>query len=295
MFFNNQLRAAIDLLFENGASVKLEKCMRILLVVFLAILIPVNGIGAESPLKDDRRIDFGIQVQDFKWAEYADNGNKLLEETGNLYGLTCDFESIKKFIGWRSSINFFFGEVEYDGQTWTDIPVKTDVLYAGTKLYVDAVPGYRFDSGLWLKSFVGLGGEFWLRELKDTRTSGGDPVRGAEEWWGCLYGRLGLGLEYSLPKEIVVFAEGGVKLPIYARNEANFFLSGSPSAGLEPEQDFSGFGKIGLRWKQWGAKVIYDSLRFNRSDAVSSGMFNLYQPESQADVYSIEIFWSKGF
>ena len=218
-----------------------------------------------------------------------------MEETGNLYGLTCEIESTKNIIGWRNGINFFIGQVDYDGRTWTDIPVKTDVLYVGTKLYLDVVPGYRLDSGLWLKSFAGLGGEFWLRDLDDTKTSDGDSVRGAREWWGCLYGRAGLGAEYPVAEEITVFAEGGVKLPIYARNEANFFVSDSPSAGLEPVQDFSGFGNIGLRWKKWGAKLSYDTLRFDRSDTVSSGMFDLYQPKSESDVYSVEVFWSSGF
>jgi hypothetical protein len=275
--------------------VKLEKHMRFLLVIICASLIPASGIGAEAAFENFRRVDFGIQIQDYKWKEYADNGNQLLAETGNFYGLTCDLESTKNIVGWRSGMNLFFGEVDYSGRTWTDIPVTTDVLYVGTKLYVDAVPGFRFDSGLWLKAFAGLGGEFWLRDLDDTKTADGDSVNGAREWWGCLYGRMGLGVEYPVAEEVVIFAEGGVKLPIYARNEANFFVSGSPSAGLEPEMDFSGFGNVGLRWKQWGAKVSYDALRFDRSDVVSSGMVSLYQPESQADVYSIETFWSKTF
>jgi hypothetical protein len=272
-----------------------EKRGIILLLVIIAVLIPGQSTGAEAPSEFGRRVDFGVQVQDYKWAEYADDGNKLLEETGNLFGLTCNIESAKNFIDWRTGMIFFLGEVDYKGRTWTDIPVTTDVLYAGTKLFIDAVPGYRLDSGLWLKSFVGFGGEFWLRDLDDTKTPNGDPVKGAREWWGCIYGRAGLGAEYPIADNMTVFAEGGVKLPIYARNEANFLVSGNPSAGLEPEQDFSGFGNIGLRWKQWGAKVSYDSLRFDRSDAVSSGLFNLYQPKSESDVYSVVIFWSKGF
>ncbi|MBC2716751.1 MAG: hypothetical protein HF978_15715 [Desulfobacteraceae bacterium] len=274
---------------------KSEKCGKILFIIIIGLLIPLHSIGAESPSEDDQRVDFGVYIQDYKWAEYADDGNKLLEETGNLYGVACDFESTKNIVGWRNGINFFIGQVDYDGRTWTDMPVKTDVLYVGTKLYFDVVPGYRLDSGLWLKSFAGIGGEFWLRDLDDTKTSNGDPVMGAREWWGCVYGRLGLGAEYPVAEEMAVFAEAGVKLPIYTRNEANFFVSGSPSAGLEPAQVVSGFGDIGFRWKQWGAKVSYDSLRFDRSDVVSSGMFDLYQPRSESDVYSVEIFWSSGF
>ncbi len=280
---------------SNEASVKFEKCVIILFGIIIALVIPLHSIGAESPLEDERRVDFGLWIRDYKWAEYADDGNKLLEETGNFYGLACDIESTKNIVGWRSGVNLFFGEVDYTGRTWTDLPVTTDVLYVGTKIYVDVVPGYRLDSGLWLKPFAGLVGEFWLRDLDDTKTSDGSPVMGAREWWGCVYGRLGLGAEYPIAEEIVVFAEGGVKLPVYARNEAEFFVSGSPSAGLEPEQDFSGFGNIGLRWKQWGARIAYDSLRFDRSDAVSVGMFDLYQPRSESDVYSVEVFWTSGF
>ena len=81
-------------------------------------------------------------------------------------------------IGWRSGVDLFFGDVDYDGRTWTNLPVKTDVLYFGTRLFCDAVPGYRFESGLFLKSFTGLGGEFWLRNLDDTKTSNGDSVAG---------------------------------------------------------------------------------------------------------------------
>lgn len=279
----------------NEACVKLTSYGKISLVVICLLIIPVGRVAAETCQDPDRRVDFGVWLRDYKWAEYADDGNKLLEETGNHYGLTCNVESAKNVVGWRLGGNFFIGEVDYDGQTWTDIPVKTDVFYVGTKISCDAVPGYRLETGLWLKAFAGLGGELWFRDLADTKTPAGDPVRGAEEWWGCLYGRMGVGAEYPVTEEIAVFAEYGVKLPIYARNEANFFVSGSPSAGLEPEMDFSGFGHIGFRWRQWGARVAYDSLRFDRSDAVSSGIYDLYQPRSESDVYSLEIFWSSGF
>jgi hypothetical protein len=103
---------------------------------------------------------------------------------------------------------------------------------------------------------------------------------------------MGLGLEYPVTEEIAVFGEAGVKLPIYARNEADFHISGDSKVGLEPEMDFSGFGSIGCRWREWGIKAAYDSLRFDRSDLKSAGQFDLYQPDSKSDVYSVEFFWS---
>lgn len=287
--------AALTFLSVIGACVKFYKYGIILFFIAFAGLTPLIAVGAEPSQPPEFRADFGVLIQDFKWAEYADDGPKLLEETGNLYGFSFDIESLKNRIGWRIGGNFFLGQVDYKGQTWTNIPVTTDVFYVGSKIYADVVPGYRFDSGLWLKSFAGVGTRFWLRDLYDTRTPDGDPVGGAREWWGFFYGRAGLGAEFPVTKDIMVFAEFGLKLPIYARNEAEFFLSGSPRVGLEPEPEVSGFGAAGSRWKQWGAKITYDALRFDRSHAVSSGMYNLYQPRSEADVYGAEIFWSKVF
>jgi hypothetical protein len=245
--------------------------------------------------KADRRVDWGIWIQDYKWAEYSEDGSKLLEETGFLYTLAYDFEGLDKYIGLRNGVNLFFGQVDYDGQTWSGIPVKTDVLYIGTKMYLDAVPNYRLDSGLLLKAFIGIGGRWWFRDIDDTRTEAGEPVRGSEEWWWCVYGRLGAGTEYPVSRELDIFTEAGVKMPVYARNDANLYVIGAPSASLEPDQDISVFGNIGIRWKQLAVKFAYDSLRFDRSDKVTSGTFELYQPKSKADIYSLEVYWSRRF
>jgi len=279
----------------SEGQVKSENFRIIVIVIILAGILPLRSVGADNGSVHDRRLDMGVFIQDYRWAEYGDDGPRLLEETGNLFGIAADYASSRKKIGWRGGARLFAGDVEYDGQTWSELPVTTDVFYFGAKGYADAVPGYRLDAGLWLKSFIGLGSEAWLRDLADTRTPDGASVSGAREWWGCVYGRMGLGAEYPVAETLALFAEAGVKLPIYARNEANFLISGSPSAGLEPEMDFSGFGHAGFRWKQWGARAAYDSLRFDRSDAVSSGGFTLYQPKSKSEVYSIEIFWSPDF
>lgn len=259
--------------------------------------IPGPAAGEDTPGQPGTRLDAGVQVQDYTWAEYGEKG-RVLEETGNLFGVFCAYESRKSRIGWRMGGNLFFGQVDYDGQTWTDIPVKTDVLYVGSKLSADLVPGMRLASGVWVMAFAGLGGEFWLRDLDDTKTPDNEAVNGAREWWGSVYGRMGIGAEYKITEDVMVFSEAGLKVPVYTRNEAEFFLDNSPSVKLEPEMDVSGFGALGCRWKQWGARVTWDSLRFDPSDVVSAGNYSLYQPESKADVYSVEVFWSfwsKGF
>ena len=261
----------------------------------IAVMAVFNGQAlAESMQAPEIRADFGVSVSDFKWAEYSDAGNRLLQETGQIYGMDMDVVSLGRRFGWQGGAEAFLGEVDYDGRTWSEVPVQTDVLYAGGAMYGDGVVCFRPVPGLMLKSFAGLGAKAWLRDLDDTQTAAGVPVQGAEEWWGCVYGRLGVGGNLVFCGDWEVFTSGGVKLPIYAGSEVDFQLSGSDWTGLEPEMTVSGFGDVGLRWRQLGIKLSCDFLRFDRSDSVSAGRYNLYQPESKADVYKAELFWSFG-
>jgi hypothetical protein len=174
--------------------------------------------------------------------------------------------------------------------------VETDVVYLGTELYADMVPNLRLDSGLWLKTFFGIGFKGWLRDLDDTQTQEGTFVSGAEEWWWNVYGRSGVGAAYPVSDTIEFFSEAGTKIPIYTCNHANLFVPGSPSVDLEPEMRFSPFADLGVRWNQFAAKISYDTLWFDKSNSVSaSGDYVLHQPESEADIITFSIAWIKNF
>ena len=265
------------------------------MILCLSVMSVFNSpVLAETDSPPKIRVDFGISVSDFKWSEYSDAGSRVLEETGQIYGLDMDVASLGRRFGWQGGAGAFLGEVDYDGRTWSGSPVETDVLYVGGTFYGDGVVCFRPASGLVLKSFAGLGVQAWLRDLEDTRTEAGVPVQGAEEWWGCVFGRLGAGFQYGFLSDYELFASGGVKLPIYTRNEVDFHLNGSDWTGLEPEMTVSGFGEAGLCWRQVGVKISWDTLRFDRSDSVDAGTYNLYQPESSADVYKAQLFWRFG-
>lgn len=265
------------------------------LLIFAAVITAFSGItpvlAQPGPTSG---LEIGLSVADFTWREYKETGGRLLEETGLLYGLTADLTRLQGRFGWRGGLDVFFGEMGYDGQTWSQSPVKTDVLYAGAGGYADGVACFRPLSGLAITPFCGLGGKGWLRDLDDSRTAAGVPVQGAREWWGCLFGRLGAGGTLAVGREGEVFVSCGVKLPIYARNEADFQSSGARRVGLEPDMDVSGFGDAGFRWRRLGVKVSWDTFRFDPSKSVDAGPYNLYQPESRFEVYQATLFWSLG-
>ena len=261
----------------------------LIIIIWVLVAMPVF---AESILQGGAyQTDLGISVQHFKWTEHGQDGLRLVEETGMLYGLTQALAYRKGIFGWRQGAALFFGEVDYDGYTWGLEPIQTDAVYIGADAFFDLEPAYQWSSGFMVKGFGGLGGRLWLRDLDGTRTELGTRVAGVEEWWWSIYGRAGVGLAFPLGSFGRISAESGVKLPIYSRNEANFFVPGSDSVDLEPEMRVSPFVKVGWQWKSIRVQAFYDTFRFNPSDRVKSGNYEIYQPESDADMIGLEGSW----
>ncbi len=256
--------------------------------IILIFLYPAAG---ETGAPQTRRMQYSLDIQDFSWSEYDDQGFKLLEESGYLYGFSADLEDCRRFLGWRTGVSFFGGEVDYDGVTWSLTPVKTDVMYLGGQIFADIVPNYRLDGGLWLKTFMGMGAKGWLRHLDDTQTQEGVFVSGAEENWLCVYGRAGAGASYPLFNNVEFFLEAGAKIPVYTINHAHMYVFGNPSVDLKPDMRISPFADAGVRWNQVRVRFTYDPLWFNASDAVGAGSYVLQQPESKAKIYKLTAAW----
>jgi len=264
-----------------------------ILICLLSLINPVSSASAGTGTSSVLQSELGIALQHFKWTETPITGSRLAEETGMLYGLRQALAHRKQGIGWRQKATFFFGEVDYDGHTWTDIPVQTDVTYIGAAGFFDLEPAYRWPSGVRIKGFAGLGGRVWLRDLAGTQTAGGTRVAGVEELWWTVYGRAGAGVSYSLKRFGRLSAEAGLKLPLIARNEASFHIEGVQTVELEPEQTVSPFAQIAWHWEKVRLGVFYDTLYFDASDSVTTEEYEIYQPESDAE--TIAIAFSMGF
>jgi hypothetical protein len=284
-----------------GASAEKIRYIRlsrfILLIVALVSIfiwpLPL-GAGQSADHRPVYRVDAGMELIRFNWSEYLDDGFELLTETGWLVGLSYDLESTADRLGWRHGAGIFFGRVDYDGRTWSLIPVKTDVWYAGTQAFVDATFNFWPLPGMVVQPFAGIGGKTWLRALDDTRTADGVPVNGLEEWWWSIYGRAGSGVRYRVSDKISVFAEAGMKLPIHAQN--NVWVNGRDGpVRILQYQTRSPFAMCGMRYRALSLKLTYESLRFDRSDAVASGSSILYQPRSKEDSFGIRAAWTLDF
>ncbi|MFP4531716.1 MAG: hypothetical protein ACLFNS_03430, partial [Desulfobacterales bacterium] len=127
--------------------------------------MPAPGFAESNPTSGPYQLDLGVRLQHFKWAEYGAGGIQLVEETGLLYGLKQELAYRRGMFGWRQGASLFFGEVDYEGYTWTLLPIQTDVTYIGGAAFFDLEPGYQWPSGLLIKGIFGLGGRLWLRDL----------------------------------------------------------------------------------------------------------------------------------
>jgi hypothetical protein len=281
-----------------------EKCgknrRRLLTLILLSVaLMVITGPLAPQTTRaegfsPEYRANAGMELIRFNWSEYLEDGFELVSETGWLIGATYDLESMVDGLGWRHGAGLFFGRVDYDGHTWSLIPVKTDVWYIGAQGHLDALFRFHPAPDLTVWPFTGIGVKTWLRMLDDTRTAGGIPVNGAEEWWWSIYGRFGAGTRYKISGKLSVFADAGIKLPIHARNNA--YLKGrSAPVRIGQYQTMSPFAACGMAYRWLNLNLTYESQRFNRSDAVASGQYTLYQPESKEDSFAVQAAWVLDF
>lgn len=255
---------------------------RLVTILLFSLVISTGSIVSFSTYAS-AEVDLYLKAESFKWEE-LDNGSKLLEESGMIYGVGSLIRSDN-----RNAFNFKFkgelfgGSVDYDGQTQEGTPVKTDTDYFGFKLEGDS--GYRFmiAEKSSLEPFVGLGLRWWKRDIQST-----DEGIGYEETWSSFYVRAGIYGDHMISGQAKVFLEGGAKFPLYTRNEPDFSEFGLENPTLEPGSEVSLFAEAGLKWSKIKVAVFYEGMRFSESDLDDT--YNaFYQPESKADMFGVNI------
>lgn len=226
----------------------------------------------------------------FTWKE-QNGGKTLLRERGPLFcaGVRLGFVT-PSALAVRGRAELFGGEVDYEGQTQApeSVPVETNVSYYGARGEVDL--GYQLHPGhARLEPFAGLGYQGWFRDLQDSKTSDGTQVFGYTEGWQIGYLRLGARADAPVGR-LRVSAEAGAKYPFYVGNTIDFSDSGETT--FHPKGRLSGFAEVGVDYEKFRASLVFDALRFAKSDLKAVNGTYYFQPDSSSDSFGLRLGWN---
>ena len=231
-------------------------------------------------------LELYVQAQRFTWEEHDQNGQLLLEEEGPLLGLGLVGESrLPGELTWRSRLEGFVGEVDYDGSTVLGAPVRTTTAYYGgkgeTDLRWNLATADIFDTG----PLGGLSTRGWLRRLDNSQNS-----NGYDEGWWMVYARAGWFARWHTGPDWWLDAEAAARLPLY--NSARYSLTGADGDGnvsVEPGREITTEAALTLRRATWSIGLAYENFAFGRSDPEPLPPFEIFQPESKGDAWSLRV------
>src|SRR2546422_2511126 len=92
------------------------------LYAMLALLAPLESRGQPE---QGSEIEIGAAVLNFGYKEFNDSGRLLDREDANIPGTMLRFSHSRKPFLFASDISYYRGDVVYDGQTNTGIPITT--------------------------------------------------------------------------------------------------------------------------------------------------------------------------
>ena len=223
-------------------------------------------------------------IESFRWREST---TPSVRESGPRFGIGGGWLPAKDagwLLGWKGKL--YWGSVDYDGALlFSNTPAQGTTRYAGAVneflvVYRPADP--RFD-------FVGsLGLDGWERRLSANQ----------REDYTVVFARLGA--EYSARATQGWFGGGGIKKPLFTREDAHLRDIGfDQNPILRPGKDPSLYAQFGYRFSpSWSVLAYYDSYRFGRSKAepVTSGGANfvVFQPETRMDVLGVRLAYTFG-
>jgi hypothetical protein len=266
--------------------------MFLLVVIFLFGLFPVSLAAAEEFYV------YGV-IESFIWREF-DAGQRAVKESGPLFGIGLVYShEFEDHITFTPRGEIFFGSVDYDGHACSTDPITlqqtcqpatSTVGYFGLELDGDIGLRLKLDRSSFIEPFGGLGLRTWRRDIRNGTAADGSATAGYIEDWSTVNFRLGMRGGVDLSKSSKMFAEAGVKLPLYNVNTAYVSNIGyGPDVTLHPGKQASFFAETGIILSRIKASVFYDGLRFSQSSPVSNGMFVFFQPQSTADIYGVKI------
>lgn len=237
-----------------------------------------------------------FQVKGYNWKEY-EGSTELLEESGPLFGVGLRLDPHPAKLSVQGKVEAYFGEVNYDGQTFDGTPVEDRTAYVGIEGNIDATVPAWVDATKTrsVLLFAGGGAHVWQRDLGQENED-----LGYTEEWKMYYARAGGGFYLSETGTVKGFVSGGVKVPLYTSNGVTVDDGfETQDVTLEPNGQPGPFIEAGWRWKKYFANAFYEYIRMDESDPEtilvtvpglsSSVPFTLFQPESEVHTFGVNV------
>jgi len=247
----------------------------------IGALIGITLVLAANSALAQLKLEFAPEY--YYWQENA-NGMKLFDESGPRYGLDLSYKQQIPDEGWlwAAQFKFYYGHLDYDGQTQGGTPIKTTSDYYGG--FGELRFGYRWNwtEDQYVDLMGGAGVEDWERSL--------NGQGGYDENWLPLY--LKAGLELS-PETTGWIATLGVKVPVYTVETVDMSRIGGGTVTLYPGIEPSLYAEAGYQFtKRLSAAAFFDSYWFAKSSPESSGGVQFYQPESKSFQVGVKVGWT---
>jgi hypothetical protein len=284
-------------------SKKATASSKVCFISGILAVISAPGVGYAASFEYGGKAGF----EHFQWEEFSSEGHRYLKESGTrnvISGFLGNTMKSERHFIYSAEAKVYFGTVNYDGetiatQTQPSEPIQSETTYSG--LSIGGETGLRagnIDSPFaW--DFVGRADvDTWIRDLADTTTSGGNPVRGTREEYTIMNIRAGTGPNWRTDRwhgRLIA----GFKYPFYtneyiSRDYTNFDrdLTLEPKGRISPFLYF--YNHIKLSNRLWlTIDAYYETYRFDKSDSVvaydnTNTPYNVWQPKSQQDNYGLQ-------
>jgi len=238
-------------------------------------------------------VSLGIEL--FRWQEFNSNNTRLLTEQGPRARIRLSHNNearLSSGLIYRVDGSFYGGNVDYDGQSQPGGRFSAaNVNYVG--LTGELSIGYRLTNlsrGPSLDLLVGTGIDSWTRDIESGVDSQGNSVKGLVEDYKIVFTRFSLGVE-NRDEYWKTLWRVGVKYPVFTKETLDI-----PPVKLEPGKEPSLFFSYRFQLMNWQGldkgtffSFTYDSFRFSKSPAVSTGAVLVHQPKSSMDMLSLSI------
>lgn len=271
-------------------------CRGRILTTILALAAFTPGAWGANRLPADGRLGFEAGVENFRWQEFGDGGDRLLTEQGPrllLYALVDNRYRDKPGVLYSARLGGFAGNVDYDGQDSNAVFVSTNTSYQGWN--GELTGGYRSftgDGGYAVDLIGSVGADLWRRNLDNSINANGQPVSGYREEYRVGYARLGVGLA-RWHGGGMSYMQLGFKYPFSIDEDVE--VSGQ-DVTLSPGEEWSGFASYKITFDNSngapGSNYVmfyYDSYRLDSSPSKSVSSGSIRQPTSNMDRFGVMI------